>query len=118
MHQRSGTWVLVLACLLAAGTATAQPQGQAVRVKLERTSAGEPALRSSAALVLDATGSSVLYARRSNVAMPIASITKLMTALVVMEAGLQLDETIEIGVEDASHRRGDLSRLTPGTELT
>jgi D-alanyl-D-alanine endopeptidase (penicillin-binding protein 7) len=97
--------------------AAAQTQGQTVRVKLERASK-QPALRSSAALVLDATGSSVLYARRSDVAMPIASITKLMTALVVMDAGQPLDETIEISVEDASHRRGDVSRLTPGTELT
>lgn len=118
MNQRSGTWVLALACLLAAGTAAAQSQGQAVRVKLDRTSAREPALRSSAALVLDATGSSVLYARRSNVAMPIASITKLMTALVVMEAGQPLDETLQITSEDVSHGRGAVSRLTPGAELS
>ena len=117
MNPRTATWILALACLLATGMAAAQTQGQTVRVKLERASK-QPALRSSAALVLDATGSSVLYARRSDVAMPIASITKLMTALVVMDAGLPLDETIEIGVEDASHRRGDVSRLTPGTELT
>jgi len=117
MKPRTGTWILALACLLATGVAAAQTQGQAVRVKLERASK-QPALRSSAALVLDATGSSVLYARRSDVAMPIASITKLMTSLVVMDAGLPLDETIEISVEDASHRRGDVSRLTPGTELT
>ena len=83
-----------------------------------RVSIKEPALRSSAALVLDATGSSVLYARHSDVAMPIASITKLMTALVVMEAGQPLDETLEITAEDMAHGKGAASRLTPGATLT
>jgi len=118
MNPRRGTWILALACLSFAAAAAAQSQGQAVRVRLERTSAKEPALRSSAALVLDATGSSVLYARRSDVAMPIASITKLMTALVVTDAGQPLDESIEITAEDVTHGRGAVSRLTPGVELT
>ena len=118
MKQRCGTWILALACLTFAATAAAQNRGQAVRVKLERASAREPALRSSAALVLDATGSSVLYARHSDVAMPIASITKLMTALVVIEASQPLDETLEISAEDVTHGRGAFSRLTPGVELS
>ena len=118
MNDRGRSALLfALVCLGAAGTAAAQ-DGQAVRVKLERTSVREPALRSSAALVLDATGSSVLYARRSDVAMPIASITKLMTALVVMEAGQPLDETLQITSDDVAHRRGAVSRLIPGTELS
>src|SRR5215472_9444747 len=117
-HRGRGTGLFALVCVLIAGAAVAQDQGQAVRVKLERASAGEPALRSSAALVWDATGSSVLYARRSDVAMPIASITKLMTALVVMDAGQPLDETLEITVDDVAHKRGAVSRLKPGTELS
>ncbi len=117
-HRGSGAWLLTLVCLLAAGAAGAQNQGQALRIKLERATPREPALRSSAALVLDATGSSVLYARHSDVAMPIASITKLMTALVVMEAGQPLDEMLEISAEDVSHGRGAVSRLTPGARLS
>ena len=117
-HRGRLAWLLALVCPLAAGAAVAQNQGQAVRVKLERTAAREPALRSSAALVWDATGSSVLYARRSDVAMPIASITKLMTSLVVMDAGQPLDETLSITAEDVAHRRGAVSRLTPGVELS
>jgi D-alanyl-D-alanine endopeptidase (penicillin-binding protein 7) len=50
--------------------------------------------------------------------MPIASITKLMTALVVMDAGQPLDELLEVGAEDRSSGRGSRSRLTPGTRLT
>jgi D-alanyl-D-alanine endopeptidase (penicillin-binding protein 7) len=114
MKLALGAWTSAFVCLLFAGTAAAQGQGQQVPVHLVK----DPALRSSAALVLDATGSSVLYSRHSDVAMPIASITKLMTSLVVMEAGQPLDETIEITTEDMAHGRGAFSRLTPGTTLT
>jgi D-alanyl-D-alanine endopeptidase (penicillin-binding protein 7) len=117
-HRGRGAWLLSLVCLLAAGAAVAQNQGQPLRVKLDRTAAKEPALRSSAALVLDATGSSVLYARHSDIAMPIASITKLMTAIVVMEAGQPLDEMLDVSAEDVSHGRGAFSRLTPGARLS
>src|SRR5437588_11909722 len=65
-----------------------------------------PALRSSAAFVLDTTHSSVLYSRRSDVAVPIASITKLLTALVVPEVAQPLDEPIEVTAEDRGHGRG------------
>src|SRR5213082_869925 len=83
-----------------------------------RASPAAPALRSSAALVLDATHSSVLYSRHSDVAVPIASITKLMTALVVMEAAQPLDEQFEITAEDRSRRSRAVSRLAPGTTLS
>src|SRR5205807_8798159 len=78
-----------------------------------RASAAVPALRSSAAFVLDTTHSSVLYSRRSDVAVPIASITKLMTALVVLEAAQPLDEPIEVTAEDRGHGRGGASRPPP-----
>jgi D-alanyl-D-alanine endopeptidase (penicillin-binding protein 7) len=113
MNHVRGVWIPAVLCLAFAGVASAQTQAQAVRVSIK-----DPALRSSAALVLDATGSSVLYARHSDVAMPIASITKLMTALVVMEAGQPLDETLEITAEDMAHGKGAFSRLTPGATLT
>ena len=112
-HDRGARMTAVL-CLLFAGAAAAQNQGETIRVHATR----QPALRSSAALVLDATGSSVLYARHSDVAMPIASITKLMTALVVMDAGQPLDETIEITSEDGARGKGAFSRLTPGVTLS
>jgi serine-type D-Ala-D-Ala endopeptidase (penicillin-binding protein 7) len=83
-----------------------------------RASLAEPALRSSAALVLDTTHSSVLYSRHSDVAMPIASITKLMTALVVMEAGQSLDEILVITEDDRTRGKGSVSRLAPGTRLS
>jgi serine-type D-Ala-D-Ala endopeptidase (penicillin-binding protein 7) len=97
------------------------PSGRTVPVHLRyssRSALDEPVLRSSAALVLDTTHSSVLYSRRSSVALPIASITKLMTALVVMDARQPLDETITVTVDDRSTGKGAASRLAPGTSLT
>jgi serine-type D-Ala-D-Ala endopeptidase (penicillin-binding protein 7) len=83
-----------------------------------RPSLTDPALRSSAALVLDISNSSVLYSRHSDVALPIASITKLMTALVVTEAGQPLDEMLTVTADDRSSGRGSASRLAPGTQLS
>ena len=105
--------------LVAAASHAAISGGTALPVHLKyagRASPAAPALRSSAALVLDATHSSVLYSRHSDVAVPIASITKLMTALVIMDAGQPLDEQLEITAEDRGPRRG--SRLAPGTTLS
>ena len=120
MNQRVGIWIPAVVCLLFAGTAAAEDPGQAVRVSFghHRATAATPALRSSAALVLDATGSSVLFSRHADVAMPIASITKLMTALVVMDAAQPLEETLEVTTEDIARGRGTASRLSPGATLT
>ncbi len=77
-----------------------------------------PALKSSAVYVLDETNAAVVLSRQSDVAMPIASITKLMTALVVLEAGQPLDEPIEITTEDRSFPKSTGSRLEVGTSLS
>ena len=77
-----------------------------------------PGLRSAAALVFDETHSSVLYARNADVAMPIASISKLLTALTVADARQPMDEVIEITDEDRAIGKGAFSRLTVGTRLT
>jgi D-alanyl-D-alanine endopeptidase (penicillin-binding protein 7) len=78
----------------------------------------EPDLRSSSVYILDTTHSAVLYSRHADVAMPIASITKLMTALVVLQARQSLDDTIEITREDVPVGKGAYSRLMPGTKLS
>jgi D-alanyl-D-alanine endopeptidase (penicillin-binding protein 7) len=79
---------------------------------------GPLALRSRAALVVDTTAGTVLYQRAEDSVRPIASITKLMTALVVLEAGQPLDEELTIGEEEADATRRSVSRLTVGTRLT
>jgi D-alanyl-D-alanine endopeptidase (penicillin-binding protein 7) len=75
-------------------------------------------LKSSSVLIMDASDSSVLYSRHSDVPMPIASITKLMTALVVLDANQPLDEPIQITDADRDLPKGGSSRLAVGTTLT
>ena len=78
----------------------------------------DPKLKSSSVLILDQGDSSVLYSRNSDVPMPIASITKLMTALVVLDAKQPLDEPIQITDADRDLPKGGFSRLAVGTILT
>jgi D-alanyl-D-alanine endopeptidase (penicillin-binding protein 7) len=79
---------------------------------------GDPKLKSGSVLIVDQKDSSVLYARHSDVAAPIASITKLMTALVVLDAKQPLDEPIEITEADRDFPKAAFSRLTVGATLT
>jgi D-alanyl-D-alanine endopeptidase (penicillin-binding protein 7) len=78
----------------------------------------DPKLKSSSVLIIDQSDSSVLYSRHADVAMPIASITKLMTALVVLDAKQSLDEKIRITDADRDIPKGAFSRLLVGTTLT
>jgi D-alanyl-D-alanine endopeptidase (penicillin-binding protein 7) len=74
-------------------------------------------LKSTAVLVLDQSGQQVLYAKNVDAVVPIASLTKLMTALVVLESGLPLDENIVISAEDVDGLKHTRSRLKVGTAL-
>lgn len=75
-------------------------------------------LKSSVALVLDQDTNEVLFSKNSQAVLPIASITKLMTALVVSEAKQPLDEMLSIGSEDVDTEKGSRSRLQVGTRLS
>jgi D-alanyl-D-alanine endopeptidase (penicillin-binding protein 7) len=81
-------------------------------------SADDPGLRSAAAYVLDRGDSSVWYSHNASVASPIASITKLMTALVVADAHQPLDEVLDLTNDDRAIGKGAASRLAIGTKLT
>jgi D-alanyl-D-alanine endopeptidase (penicillin-binding protein 7) len=75
-------------------------------------------LKSAVALVIDQDTQQVLFSKNPQAVLPIASITKLMTALVVTEAGLPLDETLTISQDDVDTEKGSRSRLMVGTRLT
>ncbi len=77
-----------------------------------------PLLASNAVLVVDEETQDVLLSKNSTLVSPIASITKLMTSLVVLEAGQPMDEMIEITDEDQNLERYSSSRLRKGTRLT
>jgi D-alanyl-D-alanine endopeptidase (penicillin-binding protein 7) len=74
-------------------------------------------LRSSAALVVDQDTDEVLIEKNAGAVLPIASITKLMTALVTIDAALPLDEELTVTREDRTVDRMR-SRLQPGVKLT
>lgn len=126
-----GVFSIVAGCLLAAGglvfgTPVAQAAGQtpqkakatkavATKGTPDLTKDGEPNLMSSAALVYDQNTGKLLYAKNADTVTPIASITKVMTAMVVLDAKLPLDEAITITNEDIDTLKGSRSRLPVGS---
>jgi D-alanyl-D-alanine endopeptidase (penicillin-binding protein 7) len=80
--------------------------------------AKSPDVRSQAVLVIDRATSAVIYSRHAEQAAPIASITKLMTALVVLDGGQPLDEEVAITTVDRTRTQNLPSRLAVGTKLT
>jgi D-alanyl-D-alanine endopeptidase (penicillin-binding protein 7) len=94
----------------------AEPQVSAEDIV--RLHAKAPYLRSSAALVMDQREGVVLYSRNMHEQHPIASVTKLMTAMVTLERHLPMDKIITIISKDRDRLRGSASRLPVGTKLT
>jgi D-alanyl-D-alanine endopeptidase (penicillin-binding protein 7) len=74
-------------------------------------------LASANVLVLDAASNRPIYAKAPDEVTPIASLTKLMTAIVTLDANLPLDELIEIDMDDFDFLKGSRSRLQMGAEL-
>ncbi len=75
-------------------------------------------LQSASALVTDQISGAVLYEKSADSVVPIASITKLMTAMVTLDANPGLQEILTIGEEDVDTLKGTHSRLHVGTRLT
>ncbi len=75
-------------------------------------------LQSAVALVVDQETGEVLFDKNSQAVLPIASISKLMTAMVVLDAGLPLSEMLEIAEADVDTERNTRSRLNTGTRLS
>lgn len=75
-------------------------------------------LRSETAVVIDDREGVMLYGQRADAPRPIASLTKVMTALVILESGLPLEEGIPISQEDRDRLRGSRSRLPFGALFT
>lgn len=76
------------------------------------------ALKSSVAYVIDQDTHEVLLSKNDQAVLPIASITKLMTGMIISEAKLPMDEPITISQEDVDTEKGSSSRLRVGTTLT
>lgn len=75
-------------------------------------------LKSSVALVIDQDTHEVLLSKNDHAVLPIASLTKLMTGMIISQAKLPMDEPITITQDDVDTEKGSRSRLTVGTTLT
>jgi serine-type D-Ala-D-Ala endopeptidase (penicillin-binding protein 7) len=122
-------WVVVIFAALAAVTGAQESSAQpgAPNAAPPSTHHGAAALRpagprlelkSNAAVVIDESLGLTLYAKNSELIVPIASITKLMTAMVVIDAQLPFEQEISIDVADTRGVRYAPSRLKVGSRLT
>ena len=146
--KRVGIWaasVAALVCFLAAPATAATSVDKRPVAKAKGTSAGKSTvrrkvrtaerpslaqkqglrgtedeldLRSSAALVVDQDTDEVLFSKNAEAVLPIASITKLMTAIVVLDAGQSMDEPITVSKVALDTPRNNRSRLRVGATLS
>jgi len=120
-NTRRPCWHLTLVGLLAL-TLTHPCYASQTRTLTSRTLASDArdldasklSLRSAAALVVDAMGNRIVYGKQIDKVKPIASITKLMTAMVVLDAGVAMDQVIAIQEADRDRLRFSRSRLRIG----
>jgi serine-type D-Ala-D-Ala endopeptidase (penicillin-binding protein 7) len=108
MILRIGIIVLNLVCIISPGNAAAgsNPVSRA------------PQLRSAAFMVQDQGTGECLLAKRAEISMPIASITKLMTAMVLLDARLSMEESITVEEQDKDTLRNSHSNLPVGACLS
>ena len=88
------------------------------KVALADVDSAHLALYSASALVIDQETGNALFEKQSGAVVPIASISKLMTAMVVLDAKLDMNEVIAIGDDDVDELKGTRSRLPVGTTMT
>lgn len=75
-------------------------------------------LHSGVAVVVDSKSNEVLFSKNPGAILPIASITKLMTAMVILDERLSLNEQLEINEADLDNERHSRSKLRPGARLS
>jgi len=80
--------------------------------------ANVPEIKSAAALIVDGNNGEVIFERKAALVTPIASITKLMTALVVLDGQQSLDDVITITAADRWKGKGAFSHIPNGAKLT
>ena len=112
---------IVFITLTLAADAVAGPAlvaGAAVAPSTVRLDGSKLKLASSSVLVLDAKAGNSIYSKAADTVTPIASVTKLMTAMVVLDAAQPLEEIVTVDIADLDLLRGSHSRLRLGSELS
>ncbi|GKX61986.1 D-alanyl-D-alanine endopeptidase [Pragia fontium] len=85
---------------------------------VSQSSPAKPELSSKSALVVDIQSRKVLYSSNPDKVVPIASLTKLMTAMVVLDAKQPLTQVIPVKINETKELRGVFSRVKVGSEIT
>jgi len=110
-------FALFVAAALSVGAFAADKPAKATRAAAVQPAADSLLLKSAGALVLDPTTGQTLYSKNVDEVTPIASITKVMTAMVVLDAKLPLEEAIQITNEDIDLLKNTKSRLPIGSHF-
>ena len=100
---------LLATCVLAGQTYAATPI---------KANTAQQELAAGSALLMDLTTNEVLYSSNPNFVAPIASVTKLMTAMVTLDAQQSLDEKLSIVIKDTKEMQGVFSRVRLGSQLS
>ncbi|POZ60469.1 serine hydrolase [Chromobacterium alticapitis] len=107
---------LLVSAALAMPVMAAPPQG--VMVASEMAGYSAPRLNSRSVLVINGSTGETLYEKNTHQRMPIASISKLMTAMVLLDSGAALDEQVTVSNAEIDRVKHTTSRLAVGTTLT
>lgn len=105
--------LLSLALLLAVPVAT-----PAIANTAAVATATQPEIASGSAMIVDLNTNKVIYSSHPNLVRPIASITKLMTAMVVLDARLPLDEKLRVDISHTPEMKGIYSRVRLNSEIS
>ena len=117
--KRAAVLAAKSAAVAGGGLAAASAAGALDRKSdLHQASDAPPKLSANAVFVMDQNSREVLVSKNDKAVLPIASLTKLMTGLLVADARLPLDEEITITEDDLDIYKGTGSRLAVGTRLT
>ena len=111
-------FALFLIAALSLGAAAAdKATGKRKAAAVVDVPGADPVLQSTGALVFDSTTGQTLYSKNADHISPIASLTKLMTAMVVIDAKLAMDEPIAITADDIDTVKNTRSRLPIGAHF-
>lgn len=93
-------------------------QANARTPQSETTRAAQPEIASGSAMIVDMDTNKVIYANHPDLVRPIASITKLMTVMVVLDAHLPMDEILSVDISQTPEMRGIYSRVRLNSEIS
>ncbi len=104
-------------CLVLAGTSASSIAAAAESISAPRDTS-QLHIASGSALLIDLQTNKVIFASNPDAIVPIASVTKLMTAMVVLDAKQSMDESISVNISDTPEMKGVFSRVKIGSELS